>query len=250
MTVVSESATYGERAAVEIKAATFTLPVVRLLHTDLGLIAAQAEDKIHHATEFFRHAPVIIDLSALSAEHDPARLDMAQLVRLLRRLELVPVGLRGGSVAQQETAKTLGLAALGEQTTRAPRVATAAKPAAERHADDPRSDGEGGSLLIVRPVRSGQKIYAAGGDLTVLAPVNSGAELMADGSIHVYAPLRGRVFAGIRGQRQARIFCQDLQAELVAVAGHYRVSENIPAALKGTRVQIYLEREALRIEPL
>jgi septum site-determining protein MinC len=109
---------------------------------------------------------------------------------------------------------------------------------------------QGVSMLVDRPVRSGQRIYAAGGDLTVVAPVSSGAELMADGNIHIYAALRGRVIAGLKGDAKARIFCSDLQAELVSVAGHYRVSENIPAELKGRQVQVFLDSEVLRIEPL
>mgnify|MGYP001826872010 CR=1 FL=1 len=95
-----------------------------------------------------------------------------------------------------------------------------------------------------------QRVYAAGGDLTVIAPVNSGAELMADGHIHVYAPMRGRAIAGLHGDTKARIFCADLQAELVSVAGHYRVSDSIPAELKGCRTQVFLDHEVLRIEPL
>ncbi len=105
-------------------------------------------------------------------------------------------------------------------------------------------------MLIDRPVRSGQRVYAAGGDLTVVAAVSSGAELMADGNIHIYAPMRGRVIAGLKGDVKARIFCQDMRAELVSVAGHYRVSENIPADLKGKQVQVFLDHEVLRIEPL
>ena len=80
--------------------------------------------------------------------------------------------------------------------------------------------------------------------------MSSGAELMADGNIHIYGPLRGRALAGMKGDPKARIFCQDLQAELVSVAGHYRVSENIPAALKGVPVQVFLDKEVLRIEKL
>jgi septum site-determining protein MinC len=109
---------------------------------------------------------------------------------------------------------------------------------------------ETGSHVIDRPVRSGQRVYAAGGDLTVIAPVNSGAELMADGNIHVYAPMRGRAMAGLHGDTKARIFCSDLQAELVSVAGHYRVSDRIPAELKGRSIQIFLDQATLRIEPL
>ena len=101
---------------------------------------------------------------------------------------------------------------------------------------------------MTRPVRSGQRIYAAGGDLSVVGSVSSGAEVMADGNIHCYGPLRGRALAGTRGNTEARIFCSDLQAELVSVAGHYRVNENIPAELRGVPVQVYLDQNVLRIE--
>lgn len=107
-----------------------------------------------------------------------------------------------------------------------------------------------GSLIVSRPVRSGQRVYAAGGDLSIVAAVSSGAELMADGNIHVYGPLRGRALAGMNGNLGARIFCQDLQAELISIAGHYRVSENIPAEMQGFPVQIFLDQKILRIEKL
>uniref|UniRef100_UPI0025CCAC13 septum site-determining protein MinC n=1 Tax=uncultured Lamprocystis sp. TaxID=543132 RepID=UPI0025CCAC13 len=113
--------------------------------------------------------------------------------------------------------------------------------------------GQGSTIngtLVTRPVRSGQRVYAAGGDLSVIASVSSGAEVMADGNIHCYGPLRGRALAGARGNTEARIFCSDLQAELVSVAGHYRVSENIPADLRGVPVQVYLDQKILRIEKI
>jgi len=99
-------------------------------------------------------------------------------------------------------------------------------------------------------VRSGQRVYAVGGDLSIIAPVSSGAELMADGNIHVYGPLRGRALAGMSGNLEARIFCHDLQAELISIAGHYRVSEGIPNELRGVPVQVFLEQKILRIEKL
>jgi septum site-determining protein MinC len=253
--------------AFELKAATFTLPVIRLLGLDMDAVEAQLQPKVEQAPGFFRNTPVVIDLAELSDVD--GEVGFPQLVGLLRGLGMIPVGVRGGSVAQNEAAKAMELAILGDAT----------RPRRRSDADDPSSEqplaapqhtapaGRGGehstagpsapaakvptaSTLIDRPVRSGQRIYAAGGDLTVIAPVSSGAELMADGNIHIYAPMRGRVIAGLKGDAQARIFCQDLQAELVSVAGHYRVSENIPAELKGKRVQVFLDHEVLRIEPM
>jgi septum site-determining protein MinC len=243
MTVVSESLVQKEDTALEIKATTFTLPVIRLFRLTMADITIQVEEKISQAPDLFRHAPVVVDLTELAQYNE--ELDIVQLIDVLRRCNMVPIGLRGGNAAQQKIARDMDLAILSE-------VGKSRGRNNEVKTDDdlvPHSNSGTGSILISRPVRSGQKVYASGGDLTVIAAVSSGAELMADGNIHVYAPLRGRVFAGIKGNRESRIFCQNLQAELVAVAGHYRVNENIPAELKGARVQIFLENDMLRIEP-
>jgi septum site-determining protein MinC len=100
------------------------------------------------------------------------------------------------------------------------------------------------------PVRSGQQVYAEQRDLTVLATVGAGAEVIADGSIHIYGALRGRALAGAQGFEQARIFCREFHAELVAVAGHYKVLDDVPAALRGKPVQIWLEKGQLHLAAL
>ncbi len=237
--------------AFELKAASFTLPVIRLLRVDMDAVEAQLMPKVRQAPGFFQHTPVVIELSALpSAEDD---VGFPQLVGLLRGLGMIPVGVRGGGGSQHEAAKAMELAILSDT-----------KPTAKAEVVDdlalelpivgqsaaPQIGVETGSQFIDRPVRSGQRVYAAGGDLTVVAAVNSGAELMADGNIHVYAPMRGRAIAGLHGNTKARIFCSDLQAELVSVAGHYRVSDSIPATLKGRNTQVFLDHDVLRIEPL
>jgi septum site-determining protein MinC len=108
----------------------------------------------------------------------------------------------------------------------------------------------GGSRVIDQPVRSGQRLYAAGGDLIVLAPVSAGAELLADGNIHIYSSLRGRALAGVQGNLSSRIFCLDLQAELIAIGGHYQISENLEESIRGKPVQVFLRDGALIIEDL
>jgi len=107
-----------------------------------------------------------------------------------------------------------------------------------------------GSLLILAPVRSGQVLFADAGDLVVVAPVSSGAELIAHGSIHVYGRMSGRALAGVNGDRSARIFCQNFDADLVAIAGLYRSSDDFGASVRGTRAQAFLEDDSLKIEPL
>lgn len=252
----------GDRPAVfELKAAGFTLPIIRLLEADIEAVAAELGARVEQAPEFFRNTPVVIDLSAFP--EGGAKVEFPLLVGLLRGYGMIPFGVRGGNKAQNEAAEAMELAILGEHETRATRTERSAAPEESARsapaaassvqgepATTPRAGAGAAFTLVTRPVRSGQRVYAAGGDLSIIAAVSSGAELMADGNIHVYGPLRGRALAGMKGNTDARIFCQDLQAELVSVAGHYRVSENIPMELRGVPVQIYLDQKILRIEKL
>ena len=105
-------------------------------------------------------------------------------------------------------------------------------------------------VVVRQPVRGGQVIYAQKTDLIVLAPVNPGAQVIADGHVHIYSTLRGRAMAGAQGLPDARIFCQKLEAELVAIAGAYVMAEEIPRAYRGKAVQVLLESGELRLQPL
>jgi septum site-determining protein MinC len=241
-------------SAFELKAAGFTLPVIRLLSVDMDAVAAQIGAKVEQAPEFFHNTPVVIDLTGLA--EGSGEVEFPLLVGLLRGYGMIPFGVRGGSQAQHAAAEAMELAILGDALVRRMSPGVGGKAASNSDPADravgraPNAAPVGNFTLITRPVRSGQRIYAAGGDLSVVASVSAGAELMADGNIHVYGPLRGRALAGMKGDTEARIFCQDLQAELVSVAGHYRVSENIPNELKGLPVQIFLDQKVLRIEKL
>lgn len=242
----------------EFKVGSFSLPVIRLLDGDLEGLALRLGKRIERAPEFFRRTPVVIDLSGLARSGQTV--DLAALVGLLRGYGLLPVGVRGADAEQSAAAAALDLAVLRETLGQRPRVVEelvppASSPAGARRVQplegpSGRSPVQPAFTLITKPVRSGQRIYAEGGDLSVVAPVSSGAELMADGNIHVYGPLRGRALAGMRGNTEARIFCQDLQAELISIAGHYRVSEGIPDELRGVPVQVFLDQQILRIERL
>src|SRR5690606_25484168 len=128
-----------------------------------------------------------------------------------------------------------------EATRPATERSRAAAPAA---ADAAARNGSPG-LMQATAVRSGQQVYADNRDLTVLAAVGAGAEVIADGSIHIYGALRGRALAGAQGNTRARIFCREFHAELVAVAGHYKVLEDIPAELRGKAVQVWLDGDQL-----
>jgi septum site-determining protein MinC len=225
--------------AIEIKSGPVHLPILKLFSHDARLVAAQLREKVAQAPDFFNAAPMAVDLHDL-AQPD-ADIDFPALVRAMRGCGLVPVGVCGGSERQLQAAREVGLSLL----TLARHEAAAPKPAEAK----PQPEGPG-TKLIDQPVRSGQRIYATGGDLVVTAPVSAGAEIMADGNIHVYGVLRGRALAGVQGGHGCRIFCHDLQAELVAIGGHYKVSENIDDSLRGRPVQIYLKDNALIIEKI
>lgn len=228
----------------ELKAGTFTLPVLRLLGTDMDAAAHQLAEKVEQAAGFFHNAPVVIDLKEVAAVE--AHVEFPLWVGLMRGHGMIPVGVRGGTSVQNEAAEAMELAVLSDGSRR-----TSDKPKASPPPSAPVKPAAAvGSKIVVRPVRSGQRVYAPGGDLILLGQVSSGAEVMADGHIHIYATLRGRALAGVKGNKDARIFCQNLQAELVSVAGHYRISENIDAQLKGNLVQIHLREKTLHIDSM
>ncbi|MFN3919763.1 MAG: septum site-determining protein MinC [Methylohalobius sp.] len=220
--------------AVEIKGGSVTLPIIRLLSSDLAVVMVQLTQQIAKAPEFFRSAPVVVDVSALA---DKSNLDLASLLEQCKQFGMIPVGLRGGDETLRRTAASLQLALLADAPVAAEQRPTAIPASAK-------------SQLVTQPVRSGQRVYAKGTDLIVLASVGHGAEVMADGHIHVYGTLRGRALAGVRGDTECRIFCRDLQAELVSIAGHYRVNEDLDESVRGRSVQIYMRDTALIIESL
>lgn len=231
--------------ALEIKSGSVNLLTLKLADGDLDRVARQLTEKVQNAPEFFRNAPVVIELGALNTRQ--STLDFERLNQVLRQLGLSPVGVRGGHGALNQAAEKAGLAVLAERVETPAREAP--KAAAGKPEPPPVPAGSG-SRLVDQPVRSGQRIYAAGGDLIVLAPVSAGAELLADGNIHIYGSLRGRALAGVQGNLASRIFCLDLQAELIAIGGHYQISENLEESIRGKPVQVFLRDGALIIEDL
>jgi septum site-determining protein MinC len=225
--------------AFEIKSGPVHLPILKLFSHDLGRVSARLKEKIGQAPDFFKNAPMAVDLHDL--DQPEAVIDFSALARLMRGCGLVPVGICGGSERQIHAAREFGLSLL----TLARHESAPAKPVEAK----PRPECPG-TKLVDQPVRSGQRVYAAGGDLVVLSAVSAGAEIMAEGNIHVYGVLRGRALAGVHGNLESRIFCHDLQAELVGIGGHYKVSENIDDSVRGQPVQIYLKDNALIIENL
>lgn len=199
-------------ATFEIKSANLSALALRLKSAQLDLLADELQAHYGELPDFFADDLLVIDLSALASE--PAEIDFAQLVALLRGHRLHPVGVRGGSAEQLAAAAAAGLPHAPDLWLQ---ESTATPAAPELPAP--------GALVVERPLRSGQQVYARGRDLVLLAMVNAGAEVIADGHIHVYAPLRGRAIAGARGWDGACIFARAMQPELVSIAGVYRTSE-------------------------
>lgn len=229
--------------ALELKGTNFTLPVLKLLNPDPQAVSRELEERIAQAPAFFRHAPVVIDVSGTRG--NGSSVDFAFLVGILRSSGLIPVGVRGGDSDQNELAAAMELAIMSEGPPKHEQPASqpSETPPTERA-------GDGATELISQPVRSGQRIYCQKADLVVVGQVGSGAEVLADGNIHVYGALRGRALAGAGGNGGARIFCQAFDAELVSVAGSYRVSEDFDDGLRGKPVQVYLDGRRLKIEAL
>lgn len=237
-----------EPAAFELKGSLFTLTVLHLLKSDLNALALQLSHSVKQTPKFFHHMPVVIDLHKLPA--DSAEVDFTALMNCLREYSLIPVGTRGGNPQQHEAALSAGLAVFPNTKTDLPEIAvapTATVPATAAQNVSQTEPTETLTKLITQPVRSGQQIYARNADLIILAPVSPGAELLADGNIHVYGTLRGRALAGISGNENSRIFCQQLDAELVSIAGHYWVNEDLQNSPIKENAHIYLENDRLHI---
>ncbi|MCW5141551.1 septum site-determining protein MinC [Burkholderia cenocepacia] len=233
--------------------------------TDLDALRTELVKRFEATPEFFADDVVAIDVRRLA---DGERVALADIRQMLNEVRMRPVGVV--ALATQGWAGEAGLPLLEARDRRAPAakpadeaepaavpaVEAAAAPAAAaapEQSSDPAPtllQAGGQTLVIDRPLRSGQQIYAKG-DLVVLAPVSHGAEIIAEGNIHIYAPLRGRALAGVHGNHDARIFCTCLEPELISIAGIYRTTENpLPADVLGKSVQIRLEEEKLMIEPL
>ena len=247
---------------VEFKGNTLSVIVVTLRSLHPKEIAKVAEELLGGDT-FFEGDAALLELSQLGEFQDSASREMpdwAALVRIFAHHGLRVIGVRGANDALREDAMLAGLPnfpaaertahqqtpALSPQDVEvsaalAPEVA----PPVVAELSPPRPSASVPTLVVDRPLRSGQQVYARGGDLVVLAAVSSGAEVIADGSIHVYAPLRGRALAGASGALDARIFTTRFEAELVSIAGVYRTFESdVPDNLAGQPVQIHLSKTA------
>ncbi len=228
-------------ATFEIKSAHLPLVALMLKSSNVQRLAEEFAQRFGDMPDFFDHDPVVIDLHPLNVAEANALPDFGALQVLLREYRLVPIAVRGGTIEQTSLAMAAGLTATPDVSMqRAPVAVAPTELAAQAEPPQPPATAPG-ALVIDKPLRSGQQVYARGRDLVIMAMVNPGAEVIADGHIHVYAPLRGKAIAGARGNNEARIFTLGMAPELVSIAGIYRTSEiPWPSTLLGKPAQVRL----------
>jgi len=236
----------------DLKSASLTLVALVLKTTDMAELAQALDRRFGDAPALFEGDPVVVDLAPVAQAAESV--DFEALVALLRRHRMQPVAVKGGTPEQHAAALAAGLVEAPQTPARPePPADAAAEPAAAAPAAAPAAPvlPAGRTVVLDKPLRSGQRVYARGGDLVVLAVVNFGAEVIADGNIHVYGPLRGRAIAGARGDADARIFSTCMEPQLVAIAGTYRTTETaLPADVQGKPAQVRLVGETLAVEAL
>ena len=221
---------------------------------NLSSLAQALEERFGSSPDLFNGEPVVIDLTHLASLD--LHVNFPELIALLARFKLKAIAVRGGTVAQTRSAQEAGLIEAPESHA-ATRVETVVQEVVREVIREvpvevpvhvPMATS---TMFIDKPLRSGQQVYAKGGDLIVLAAVNHGAEVIADGSIHVYAPLRGKAIAGAKGNTEARIFALHMEPELLSIAGTYRTTDNpLPDDVTGKPAQIRLEGERLVFDPI
>jgi septum site-determining protein MinC len=246
-------------SALELRGASLTLVAVVLKSVDLSVLEQELADRLAATPGLFDNDPVAIDFSRVRDSSEP--IDFGALVALFRAHNLLPLAARGGTAEQMAAAAAAGLAVVPEL----PRAAAAEPPRTGKTSttplqgepplltefmSEPAPPARAPVTIVNKPVRSGQQVRARG-DLVVLALVSYGAEVIAEGSIHVYAPLRGRAIAGVAGDRSARIYATHMQAQLVSIADVHGTGEAaVPNELIGRAAQVRLDGERLVVEAL
>ena len=261
---MSMAAKTNYEQAGELKIGQVGIANLRIRTLDVAQLSKEMAERVQGAPKLFERAAVILDFGGLS--ECPAAATVTALVDGLRAAGVLPVALAYGTREIEALSREVGLPLLAKFRAAYEPIGGSAAPAAPEPAPEPKPRAKAAAepapaapaaaapaaaevgMVQLAPVRSGQQLYAKNRDLTVCAMVGAGAEVIADGSIHIYGALRGRALAGANGNTAARIFCREFNAELVAVAGTYKVLEEIPKELLGKPVQIWLENDSVRIE--
>ncbi len=232
-------------SALEIKGRMLSLTRIRVLDADLTAIETQLQSFVRSLGEAAAGLPVLLDADRA--------LNLGPILDLMRSVDIQPLAVADGALAQ--AGKSLGLAVMPNDLVSDIKLRSAAQAPAPAEPTPPAAPAPGlaerkPARVVSTPIRSGQQVYAEGSDLIVMTTVSPGAEVIADGCVHVYGTLRGRAIAGARGDKSARVFCRTMEAELIAVAGIYAVSEQVRGALRGQPVQAWLVEGKLNIEKL
>jgi len=269
---VGESTQHASVAPFQVRGRFFTAIVLQMVRAPDAAFYEAVDTMLTQTPHFYANAPFVLDLDR-TQDIGPS-FDFIGLAREMRNRKITLIGVQNGTIEQNKAALHAGLITLPSGTDVLPesRKNTAApkeqhKPKPDKPTDENRNHNETGhkeprirqapvvsstgtALLVTEPVRSGQQIFAERGDLVVVASVSPGAELIARGNIHVYGTLRGRALAGVHGDSAARIFCETLDAELIAIAGLYKLSDAIDPSLRRRRVQAFLDDGTLCVESL
>ncbi|MBV1871304.1 MAG: septum site-determining protein MinC [Gammaproteobacteria bacterium] len=258
MTVISKQ--HSSVNIFQLKGSMVTVMIMEVLQSDLSDLTCQLRDKVSAAPDFFSDTPLVLSLEKMNESDE---IDFVYLVEACRSNGLFPFAVKGCKPEQQKAARAAGLVPMTSGKTKPEPVSeVAASTAPSSLAEESPAENDQAesnlavplatqpTMVVTRPVRSGQQVYAKGGDLIVLSSVSDGAEILADGNIHVYGSLRGRALAGIHGDKTARIFCSNFEASLVSVAGVYLLNDSIEPRLRGKSVQIVLDNEQLDINEI
>lgn len=256
-------ATPDYEQAGELKIGQVGIATLRIRTLDVARLAQEMRARVARAPKLFDRAAVVVDFGGLSQVPDVS--SARALLDALHDAGVHPVALAYGTREIEALSIALGLPLLARfraqyESAAADTAATAPEPVAAAPTTKPAEPKPAEpepviapapvsavSLMQTQPVRSGQQVYAQGRDLVVTASVGTGAEVIADGSVHIYGPLRGRALAGAQGDGKARIFCREFHAELVSIAGRYKVIEQVPPELCGKPVQVWLEDDSLHL---
>ncbi|NDL71821.1 septum site-determining protein MinC [Vreelandella alkaliphila] len=237
--------------AFTFKGGMLPMTVMELSSADPEHIRCQLSGKLSQSPAFFQHTPVVLSVEKLDEPH----LALERICAVCRDHKLLPVAVRGGAEPVRQSAWALGLGWFAPVEEGRSKMlesvnSSAATDAANEEPEPVEHVGTAATRLFRGTVRSGQQVSAAEGDLIVIGAVNAGAEVLAAGSIHIYGALRGRALAGIHGNTQSGIYCRELEAELLSVAGNYKRLEDIDSQLLGRAAEVHFAQEQLEIKPL
>ncbi|HEF4761732.1 TPA: septum site-determining protein MinC [Pseudomonas putida] len=245
---MSQTEPLDQDPVFQLKGSMLAITVLELARNDLEGLDRQLAAKVAQAPGFFSNAPLVLALDKLAPNEGVV--DLPGLMRICRQHGLRTLAIRASRIEDIAAAIAVDLPVLPPSGARERPLdpnegIVAKKPEKPEKPPEPTIKP---TKIITSPVRGGQQIYAQGSDLVVISSVSPGAELLADGNIHVYGPMRGRVLAGVKGDTKARIFCQQMSAELISIAGHYKVSEDLRRdPLWGSGVQVSLSGDVLNI---